>query len=117
MLISEFIPWVSQSFSPLYFFILYSPFPKSLIYLFPVFSSVIVGVTGMLFILKGQRNKKIISIIIFISLSLLMLFLFEMFTEHGRILYNYAGFYLGIFGSATVFFGLFWMLGQETLDN
>jgi hypothetical protein len=117
MIISEFTPWVNHDSSPWDFFI--NELTSSVIYIFPLISSSIIIILGIMLIFNDfiKMNKVIISIIAFIAQSLNTVFLIVMFTENEIVSiinsYNY-GVFLGISGFALLFWGLFWILIQES---
>ena len=117
LVISEFTPWINHQYSP--WDLLQLGIEKEHVYIFPLISSGIIVILAVLLILYKyvNINKAIISIIAFIAQSLNTLFLIEMFTENGIEInsYNY-GVFLGIAGFALLFWGLFWILIQETRE-
>jgi hypothetical protein len=118
LIVSEFTPWINQLYSPWDLYQILSE--RVYVYLFPLISSSIVIVLGILLLLQNiiKIKKVVISIIAFIAQSLNTLFLIEMFTENGIEInsFNY-GVFLGIGGFALLFWGLFWLLIQESTNN
>lgn len=114
--VSEFTPWFSHEYSP---YDLYRD-GGVFIYIFPIISSGIITILGVLILFNNfiQIKKAVISIIAFIAQSLNTLFLIEIFTVEGIIInsYNY-GIFLGIGGFALLFWALFWLLIQESKDQ
>jgi len=115
LIISEFAPWINHIYSP---WDLYKiGLDRVYIYLFPLLSSAIILVLGiiLLFYQYFKIKKVIISIIAFIAQSLNTVFLIEMFTENGIEInsFNY-GVFLGIGGFALLFWDLIWLLIQES---
>ncbi len=115
LIISEFTPWINHLYSP---WDLYQTGLETVyIYIFPLISSSIIIVLAILLLFNDyiKINKAIISIIAFIAQSMNTLFLIVMFTENGIEInsYNY-GVFLGIGGFAVLFWGLFWILIQES---
>ena len=117
MIIAEFSPWINQLYSPWELYLLAAE--KAYFYLFPLISSGIIIILGiiLLFLNYIRLNKVIISIIGFIAQSLNILFLIEMFTENVIEInsFNY-GVILGIAGFALLFWSLFWLLIQESKE-
>jgi hypothetical protein len=115
LIISEFTPWINHYYSPWDLF--EDIMTRSIIYIFPMISSSIIVILGiiLLFNVFIKLKKVIISIIAFIAQSLNTVFLIVMFTENGIEInsYNY-GIFLGITGFALLFWGLFWILIQES---
>ena len=114
LLFAEFTPWVSQQYSPWYFYEINGMGWNGILYIFPIISAVIVIIIGILLNIFKDINKKLLSFIIFFALSLFLLFLFEMYSESGDFLYNSLGIFFGMGGFTVIFFGLFWMLSLET---
>jgi hypothetical protein len=116
LIVSEFTPWFSHYYSP---YDLYSQ-EKTIIYLFPIISSGIIIIIAVIILLYKiiEIKKVIISIIAFTAQSLNVLFLIEIFTEEGIEInsYNY-GIFFGIAGFALLFWGLFWLLIQESKEQ
>ncbi|TFG17058.1 MAG: hypothetical protein EU530_11150 [Promethearchaeota archaeon] len=118
LIISEFTPWINHLYSPWY---LYQNGTEAVyIYIFPLISSSIVVVLAIILLFNHiiKLKKAIISIIAFIAQSLNTLFLIVIFTENGIEInsYNY-GVFLGISGFAILFWGLFWILIQESRET
>ncbi|MHA1112100.1 MAG: hypothetical protein ACTSRE_13410 [Promethearchaeota archaeon] len=117
LVISEFTPWINHLHSP---WDLYQNGTDAVyIYIFPLVSSSIIIVLAILLLFNNffKIKKAIISIIGFIAQSLNTLFLIVMFTENGIEInsYNY-GVFLGIAGFGILFWGLFWILIQESKE-
>lgn len=117
LLIAEFSPWVSKIYSPWYFFESNGFNLNSLIYTFPIISSIITLILGVLMVFFKNINKIYVSIILFVSLSFSILFLFEMFSISGISLYNSIGVFLGFGGLGMIFWGLFYMLSVESQES
>lgn len=117
LIISEFTPWINHLYSP---WDLYQNGTDAVyIYIFPLISSSIIIVLAILLLFNNfiKIKKALISIIAFIAQSLNTLFLIVMFTENGIEIntYNY-GVFLGISGFGILFWGLFWILIQESRE-
>jgi hypothetical protein len=117
LIISEFTPWINRLYSP---WDLYKIGTETVfIYIFPLISSSIVIVLAILLLFNNyiKIKKAIFSIIGFIAQSLNTLFLIVMFTENGIEInsYNY-GVFFGIAGFGILFWGLFWILIQESRE-
>jgi len=117
LLVSEFTPWINRLYSPWDLYKL--GLDRVFIYIFPIISASIIIVLAVLLLLHKfiKIKKTVISIVAFIAQSLNTLFLIEMFTENGIEIssYNY-GVFLGIGGFALLFWGLFWILIQESRE-
>ena len=117
LVISEFTPWINRLYSP---WDLYKIGTEMVfIYLFPLISSSIVIVLAILLLFNNyiKIKKAVFSIVGFIAQSLNTLFLIVMFTENGIEInsYNY-GVFFGIAGFGILFWGLFWILIQESRE-
>lgn len=117
LIISEFTPWINHLYSPWYLF--QNGTEAVYIYIFPLISSSIVVVLAILLLFNHiiKIKKAFISIIAFVAQSLNTLFLIVVFTENDVEInsYNY-GVFLGIAGFAILFWGLFWILLQESRE-
>ncbi len=113
LLISEFIPWVSQNFS------IYNTFliNNEIIYLFPIISAFITFFIAGYLIFSSKPNIGYISFIILMALSLTMLLLYQIIKDSGVYLFNSIGIYVGIIGFSLIFFGLFLMLINKTTET
>lgn len=118
ILIGEFIPWVSQQYSPWEIFIIRPiQISNSYVYIFPIIASLIVIIIGFLIFIVHNLHKGSISIVIFIALSLITIFLIQMFSDSGSFIFKSSGVFVGIAGYGIIFWGLFWMLIQEGTET
>ncbi|MHA1727431.1 MAG: hypothetical protein ACTSWY_01710 [Promethearchaeota archaeon] len=118
-MVSEFAPWISKIYSPWDLFLIelsYYHF-SACIYIFPIISSIIVFILGVILLFYKYFNKVYVSILLFLALSLCTLFLIEIYSESGVLLFNSYGIFVGFLGFGIIFWGLFWMLIQESPES
>ncbi|MBD3353356.1 MAG: hypothetical protein GF364_17880 [Candidatus Lokiarchaeota archaeon] len=115
---SEFIPWVSNQYSAWYFFYeLVIPVNNRYLYIFPLVTGVGVILIATIVLFSRQFSKGLVSMLIFVVISLLLVYLIELVSEHGDFLFNSPGIFMGIFGFCIVFLGLITYLGQNPNES
>ena len=115
LLLSEFIPWLSGIYSPFYFISTnLISITSKIAYFLPIFSSISLLIVGIIFITRKKSEKVFYITLIFILLSPYIIFLMEMFSSHGSLLYNSIGVFVGLLGFGLVFFGILWVLIEDT---
>ncbi|TFG08567.1 MAG: hypothetical protein EU539_02010 [Promethearchaeota archaeon] len=108
LIISEFLPWFSNTFSLVDIFILYSiiKFERAFLYLYPFVSGIIclIGSLLIMYDIEYRINSVIIS---FIGLGFLTIFLFEIIpAEVNYLPHIQIGFYVCISGFIAIIFGI-----------
>jgi len=118
LLISEFIPWFSDEYSLWDIAIGASYLFESYYYYFiPLICSIIILILTFLLIFIKKLNNTVIYIILFINLTIYLIFLLEMFHIHNKYLYNSPGFFVGIAGIGTIFLGILWFLNTTSTST
>lgn len=113
LLTSEFMPWFSSQYSCWDLYNNY-PFPviNSYTFLTPLLSSSLGLLACALIIFSKNLKKIVIYLILFIGLSLIGMFLIDVFSEEGIILLESIGPILSILGFGVLFFGFFYYLNS-----
>ncbi|MHA1821121.1 MAG: hypothetical protein ACTSU2_01460 [Promethearchaeota archaeon] len=118
LIIAQYVPWVSQQFSPWEFYKLNIGYSYSaIIFIFPLISSIIIAISIIFIIIKQNHEKILIISIDFLVLMLLTVFFIQMFKDADKYIYNSVGVFFGIFGYAFSFLGLFLILLGVSTDS
>jgi hypothetical protein len=104
LILSEFVPWVG-SYSLLEMYRFYSLIEFPILYLFPIFSAIVI-VLSLVGLLVGKPSSyKYFYILLFIAINLLFIFFIQMLNVHGSFLWNHLGIYIGLLASGSLFLG------------
>ncbi|MHA1339522.1 MAG: hypothetical protein ACTSRZ_05195 [Promethearchaeota archaeon] len=114
LLISEFVPWISELYSP-WTIIIGVPtlFESYYFYILPLISAVIIFIVTFIILIKKIFNNTALYLTLFLAMGIYLIFLIEMLSEHGSYLYNSPGLFLGIVGLSILFFGILWLLNYS----
>jgi NADH:ubiquinone oxidoreductase subunit 6 (subunit J) len=89
----------------------------NIIYLFPFFVILLLGIAMIYLYLAQDRNTKIPLWILFLDMNLIFIFLIQMIQIHGQYIWNHPGIYMGIISTAAFLLGFIILLNNLIIQR